>query len=534
MSGTLVDELLTGSAARHPGRTAVVDGERRLTYRELEDAANRVAQLLRSIGVEHGDRVGLLLEKSAEALVGIYGILRAGATYVPLDPGAPAPRLAGIAANAGLRCILTSRDRAGLWAQLVAEGAPVETLVALNASDGELTAPPGVRLLTASALAGVVAKPPAVPDRSQDDLAYILYTSGSTGVPKGVMLSHRNALAFVDWAAEEFAVTEADRLSSHAPLHFDLSVFDLFAAARAGAAVVLVPTMLSLFPLELAKWIRDAAITVWYSVPSILTLLVLRGKLADVELPRLRTILFAGEVFPTKHLHQLMELLPGVRFANLFGPTETNVCTWYEVPRWTGEPPLSIPIGKPIAGVEVVATDSDGNPVAPGEVGELYVRGPTVMQGYWGDAERTAATLLRDRPGAENGYPVYRTGDLGHLDGEGNWIFLGRRDSQIKSRGYRIELGDIEAALNQHPGVVECAVVAIPDELATNRIKAYVVARSPLGPDGLAQHCFDRLPRYMAPELWELCDELPRSSTGKIDRRALAADATAGQSQPEG
>lgn len=536
MSELLVDELLAASAARHPDRTAVVDGERSLTYRDLDGAANRLAQLLRMNGVERGDRIGLLLEKSAEALIGIYGILKAGATYVPLDPGAPAPRLAGIAANAGLRCLVTSRDKAGMWAKLVAEGAPVTTLVALNATDGDgdLAAPQGVRLLTASALAGATTSPPAVPERSEHDLAYILYTSGSTGMPKGVMLSHRNALAFVDWAAEEFAVGPGDRLSSHAPLHFDLSVFDLFAAARAGAAVVLVPTMLSLFPLELANWIRDAAITVWYSVPSILTLLVLRGKLADVELPKLRTILFAGEVFPTKYLHQLMELLPGVRFANLFGPTETNVCTWYEVPRWPDEPPLSIPIGKPITGVDVIAVDSGGSPVAPGEVGELYVRGPTVMQGYWGDAERTAATLIRTRPGEGNGHHVYRTGDLGHLDGDGNWIFLGRRDSQIKSRGYRIELGDIEAALNQHPAVVECAVVAIPDELATNRIKAYVVARPALEPDELAQHCFDRLPRYMAPELWELREELPRSSTGKIDRQALAVGVVGGQSQPEG
>lgn len=524
-SDTLVHDLLAESAARFPERVAVVDGQRHATYAELDATANRLAHLLTECGVRHGDRVGLYLEKSLEAVIGIYGILKAGATYVPLDPGAPPARLGTIAGDAGLRCLITGTEKEGDWAALVAEGAPVETLVVLNTVGSDPAGPEGVHVVTARALAGKPAEmPPDVP-RSTSDLAYILYTSGSTGVPKGVMLSHLNALAFVDWAVAEFRVTETDRLSSHAPLHFDLSVFDLYAAAKAGAAVVIVPAQLALFPVELARWIREAEITVWYSVPSILTLLVLRGKLAEVELPALRTILFAGEVFPTKHLHRLMELLPHVRFANLFGPTETNVCTWYEVPRWTGEPPAAIPIGKAISGVEVFAVREDGTVAPAGEVGELYVRGPTVMQGYWGDAERTARVLVREWNGETSDFPVYRTGDLAYVDESGSWIFLGRRDSQIKSRGYRIELGDIEAALNQHPAVVECAVVAIPDEVVTNRIKACVVRRGEVGGDELNRFLGERLPRYMAPELYEFRDSLPRSSTGKIDRRALAEEA---------
>jgi amino acid adenylation domain-containing protein len=532
--GTLVHDLVAESAARVPDRVAIVDGGRSTTYSELDATANRLAHLLTECGVRPGDRVGLYLEKSLEAIVGIYGILKAGATYVPLDPDAPPARGGTIAADAGLRCLVSGAEKADTWAALVAEGAPVETLVVLNATDGQVTGPKGVRTVPATALdAHRADAPPDVP-RSTSDLAYILYTSGSTGVPKGVMLSHLNAMAFVDWGVAEFGVAETDRLSSHAPLHFDLSVFDLYAAARAGAAVVIVPAQLALFPVELGKWIREAGITVWYSVPSVLTLLVLRGQLSRVELPALRTILFAGEVFPTKHLHRLMELLPHVRFANLFGPTETNVCTWYEVPRWTGEPPPSIPIGKAITDVEVFAVREDGTVAPPGEVGELYVRGPTVMQGYWGDPERTGRTLLRQWEGDAGGFPVYRTGDLAHLDENGDWIFLGRRDSQIKSRGYRIELGDIEAALNQHPDVVECAVVAMPDEVVTNRIKAYVVRRREVGDDELNRFLGDRLPRYMAPELYEFRDDLPRSSTGKIDRRTLAEEAlsTAGTLLP--
>jgi len=519
----LVHDLVTESAAAHPDRVAVVDGDRSLTYAELDAGSNRLAHLLRECGVQHRDLVGLYLDKSLESLLGIYAILKLGSAYVPLDPAAPPARLATIAANAGLRCLVTGAEKADLWPELLREGAPVEVLVVPAARDGEVEAPEGARLVTGAALDERLDAPPDGVSRSDSDLAYILYTSGSTGVPKGVMLSHENALAFVDWAADEFGVSAEDRLSSHAPLHFDLSVFDLFAAARAGAAVVLVPDGLSLFPLEQARWIRDTGISVWYSVPSILTLLVLRGKLAEVGLPALRTILFAGEVFPTKYLHALMQHLPHVRFANLFGPTETNVNTWYEVPRWDGEPPASIPIGKPVRDVEIFAVAEDGSILDRGETGEMHVRGPTVMQGYWGDAERTEATLFHGWGPGSSPYPTYKTGDVAYVDENGDWIFLGRRDSQIKSRGYRIELGDVEAALDQHPSVLECAVVPIPDEVVTNRIKAFVVTDGDVGQEELVTFVCERLPRYMAPELFEFREALPRSSTGKVDRRALAA-----------
>jgi amino acid adenylation domain-containing protein len=528
VTGRLVHDLVTTSAERFPDRTAIVDGDRSLTYSELEATANRVAHLLGEQGVRSGDRVGLYLEKSVDAVVGLYGVMKAGATYVPLDPAAPTARLGTIAGNAGLRCLITSLGKRGEWADLVESGAALESLVVLDATDGDLDVPPGVRALTARDVEQHSQERPAQASVGSSDTAYILYTSGSTGVPKGVMLSHLNAMAFVDWAGDEFDVTAADRLSSHAPLHFDLSVFDLYAAARAGAAVVVVPSQLALFPVELARWIRDAEISVWYSVPSILTLLVLRGKLDELELTALRTVLFAGEVFPTKYLAALVGLLPGVRFANLFGPTETNVCTWYEVPRTLEASAASIPIGKPIADVTTYAIGEDGDVVADGEVGELYVTGPTVMQGYWADEERTAATLLADWHGDRRSFPTYRTGDLVQLDEDGDWLFLGRRDSQIKSRGYRIELGDIEAALHLHPSVVECAVVAIPDEVVTNRIKAFVVARATLEADELTRFCSERLPRYMAPEAYEFRGELPRSSNGKVDRRALVSAALEG------
>lgn len=513
----LLSHLLEASALARPEAIAIVDRERELTYRNLYDRATSLADLLAELGVRRGDRVGIYLDKSIEAVVALYGILSAGAAYVPFDPQAPAQRLAYIARDANLRVLLTGKEKAGTWRSLVDEGAPLESLVVLN-TDERLDSPSNVRLHTATDASRAATR--TDPQAIDGDLAYVLYTSGSTGTPKGVMLTHRNCLAFVEWAAGEFSVSQEDRLSSHAPFHFDLSTFDLFAAALVGATLVLVPPEVSVFPAGVRRFMVENEITVWYSVPSVLTLLVTRGGLEPGSLPRLRTILFAGEVFPTKHLRMLQQLLPHVRLANLYGPTETNACTWWEVPPLPDDMTESIPIGKAIANTEVFAVTEDGGRAEAGETGELYVRGPTVMQGYLGDEEKTATRLVQHPFGAIH-QPVYRTGDLVQPQADGNFRFIGRRDAQIKSRGYRIELGDIEAALHAHPAVVEAVVVAVPDELVTNRIKAYVVSRDELSRGDLAAFCAKRIPQYMIPEDFEFREALPKTSTGKVDRRAL-------------
>ena len=315
----LLHRLVTASAESYPDRVAVEDGDRRLTYAELEEHSNRLANLLREVGVARGDRVGLYLDKSLEAVVGIYGILKCGGAYVPLDPSAPTRRLGYIAGDCGLRVLISSAAKEAAWGELVAHGAPLDVVVTADGADliGDLV---GVHVMTADDLERQDSTAPDVGTISLD-LAYILYTSGSTGQPKGVMLSHQNALAFVRWSVETFDVGPNDRLSNHAPLHFDLSVLDLYAAAMAGAAVVLVPQELSVFPMQVRDFIESRHISIWYSVPSILNMLTLRGGLRAGSLPDLRTVLFAGEVFPTKYLRSLMELLPRAHFYNLYGPT---------------------------------------------------------------------------------------------------------------------------------------------------------------------------------------------------------------------
>jgi amino acid adenylation domain-containing protein len=508
---------LTAAADRSATSTALVDGGRTLDYGELEAASNRVANVLADQGVRPGDRVGVLVPKSADAVIALYGIMKAGAAYVPFDVKAPAARLGYIAADCDIATIVSVGGQARVWPSLVAEGAPITTVVSLDGT----TAPAAdgtPRIIGADELAAAPAHRPGAA-RSLDDLAYILYTSGSTGRPKGVMLSHGNATAFVDWGVDTIGVAATDRLSSHAPFHFDLSVFDLYAASTAGAAVVLVPASTSVFPAQVAKFIRDQAITIWYSVPSVLTLLVERGGLQDGDFEQLRTMIFAGEVFPVKFLRRLMQRLPHVRFANWYGPTETNVCTAYWVDEIPDEGGPEIPIGAPIAGVEGFVVDEELRPLEPGATGELLVRGPTVMQGYWGDAERTARSLVADpRPGTSAAV-AYRTGDLVRAEPNGDYRFLGRRDHQIKSRGHRIELGDIEAALLTHPDVRECVAVAVPDEHVTNLIRACVAADAPEA--ALREHCATVLPKYMVPDQFEYHDALPKTSTGKVDRQAL-------------
>ena len=460
--------------------------------------------------------MALYVEKSLEAVAAIYAVLKAGGVYVPLDANAPPARIAYIARDCDVRCVVADKERATMWREDVERRAPGAVVVELRAADEE----PDDRPTHVDEQPSPAPGPPT----TGHDLAYLLYTSGSTGEPKGVTLSHLNALAFVEWAAARFELTPQDRLSSHAPLHFDLSIFDLFAAARAGATVVLVPATASVFPVELARFIEEREISIWYSVPSVLSALALRGGLRGGEFPRLRTVLFAGEVFPTGHLRRLMKLVPHARFFNLYGPTENNVCTYYEVPPPSDHEEGPVPIGKPITDVEVLVVTEDGAVAPPGEVGELYVRGPTVMQGYWRDPARTAKALVPDPRRDHRDGHFYRTGDLVQEGEDGNYRFLGRRDNQVKSRGYRIELGEVESALFAHPSVADCAVIAIPDDVTTNRLKAFVVLREEVGRGDLVSFCAERIPRYMIPESLEFRESLPRTSTGKTDRQRLQVE----------
>lgn len=515
MSHTL-HTLLERSARTRPDHPAVVDGERSMTYRELDAAANRLANTLCEHGVGRGDRVGLYLDKSLEAVIGIYGILKTGAAYVSIDVKAPTSRSGYILGNCGIQYLVSVAKLSDRWIEL----SEVSPLAGVIAMDGDVEPIEGLAIIGQDAVNSADPSSPEI-GAIDLDLAYIIYTSGSTGAPKGVKLTHRNAMVFVNWTVDEYAITHADRISSHAPFHFDLSILDLYAASHTGATLVLVPGMASVFPVQINKFISKNRITVWYSVPSILSMLVQRGKLEVGSFPDLRWMLFAGEVFPTKYLSRLMELLPDVRFSNLYGPTETNVCTFYNVDTRPDPDGGDIPIGKPIPNTDGYVVGDDGVLVAEGDTGELWIRSGTVMAGYWGDPDRTAERLVPNPFGGEIVDNVYKTGDLVRVDENGDYVFLGRRDNQIKSRGYRIELGEIETAMYRYPGVVEFAVVAVPDDLVTNRLIGFAAVKEGTETAELLHHCKTTVPPYMVPEKFEIMTILPKTSTGKINRQEL-------------
>jgi amino acid adenylation domain-containing protein len=522
MSRFLIPQAVTQAAEQHPDLEAVRFSGQSLTYAELEARSNSLARYLVEHGLRRGDRVGIYMNKGLESAIAMYGIMKAGGAYVPLDPYAPVARSAFVIKDCGIRHLVSKDAKLGALQEILADDSPLEHLLGITPqADFPVDCTSWDSLL-------------AVPDHplslnlTEQDLAYILYTSGSTGNPKGIMHTHRSGLSFAEWAVDTYGLTRADRVSNHAPLHFDLSTFDFFATAIAGGCTVIIPEALTKFPANLSRLIEAERITVWYSVPFALIQLMERGDLKAHDTSSLRWILFAGEVFPTKHLRTLMSMLPDVRFSNLYGPTETNVCTFYHVDRLPEDDDETIPIGRTCTNIEDLVVDADDQPVAPGETGELLIRGGVVMKGYWGQPDKTHAGFYR-RPAFDQFEDLfYRTGDLVQLDGEGNYRYLGRKDRQIKTRGYRVELDEVEVALLTHPGVQEAAAFPVPDGQGSNLIEAALITvdGEHLTEEEIVAHISKRLPPYAIPARIEFLPDFPRTSTGKINRRELQARAS--------
>jgi amino acid adenylation domain-containing protein len=355
-------------------------------------------------------------------------------------------------------------------------------------------------------------------------VANVLYTSGSTGTPKGVMITAQSLLHFSHWAVDTFAITHEDRLSNHAPFHFDVSTLDIFAGVRAAAAVCPVPESQLSFPYPLAQWIADRRITIWYSVPSALLMMTLRGGLDDHDWSLLRRVLFAGEVMPPETVRALMHKLPEAELWNLFGPTETNVCTAHRVSADDVRDDRPVPVGRPIRDTVGYVVDEAGQGVDKGQTGELWVAGPTLLAGYLGDRKLTAERMVPAPDGS--GQTCYRTGDRVRDRGDGVLLFLGRADRMVKSRGYRIELGDVESAIARHPAVGEVAVVPVPDPVFGYTLRAVLSPRPQhtVSPDQLDAFVRRSLPGYMVPEAWDIRPALPRTDRGKIDHQRLARE----------
>lgn len=494
--------LLEAAWAAAPEAIALEDSSGCLSYDRLRSTARTLAAGLLQRGIG-GNPVMVFLPKSAAMVTCFYAALYAGRAYVPTDTAAPVARLQKIVNNLSPSALITDRETADKLEGLALGETPLLLLEEL-----ETAAPDD---------AAVDAAWGAVTD---EDPVYVMYTSGSTGEPKGVTIPHRGVINFALWARDTFRWDGSTVIANQAPLYFDVSVMDVYGALACAGRLILTPEILFKFPQKLPEFLQEHRVTHIYWVPTVMILIANSGVLSEVALPELKTIAFAGEVMPNAQLNVWRRALPGRVFANLYGPTETDVCTAYVVNRdFADQAPL--PIGRPIRNMHIALLDAEGKPVPYGETGEICAAGSGVNIGYWNNPEITAKAFVPDpeRPWLRRQY--YRTGDLGYYNEYGEIMFVGRKDGQIKVHGNRIELGEIENAARCIEGVQNaCALF----HAETQEIVLYVES-----PEALPQRKFNRLlrkfvPPYMIPQRLVVMEALPQNANNKINRTELKKD----------
>jgi amino acid adenylation domain-containing protein len=495
-------QLFEREVARHPDAVAVAWRGQQLTYGELNRRANQVAHFLRARGVGPDVLVGVALERTPELVIALLGVWKAGGAYVPLDPAYPPQRLAFMVGDADVRVLLTVSRCRHLFP------AVKDRALCMDADWAVL-----------SRESGDDPAPSALPS----NLAYVMYTSGSTGQPKGAMILHRGLVNYLTWAAGEYGVRPGGSVPVHTSVSFDLTVTSLFVPLMGGGQVELLPEDVGAQNLlEALRAGRDRILV--KITPSHLELLGQQLSAAEAD-GMARTLVIGGESLLAEHLTLWRDAAPATRLINEYGPTETVVgCCIYEVqPADPRNGPM--PIGRPIANTRLDVLDAELQPVPPGEVGELYVGGAGVARGYLNRPELTAERFLPDPFAGAGAARMYKTGDLARYREDGVLECLGRADDQVKVRGYRVELGEIEAALAGHPEVRSCAVVAREDVPGIKDLAGYVVPRErrPPATEDLRAFLKERLPEWMVPMQYVFLDAFPLTPNGKVDRRALVA-----------
>lgn len=512
-----VEQFLELSAGRFPEKTALVCGDRRLRYREIEAQCNRLAHGLVAAGVRRGDRVALYLDNSVEAVLSVFAILKAGAVFVVLNPTTKAAKLAYVLGNSQARALVTQRGKLPEIRACWHQTPDLETVVVAGGDGRDLQG--GAKRVVGweelMAAHSHAVQPP--PRRAIDaDLAALIYTSGSTGNPKGVVMTHLNMVAAATSITTYLENTPDDIILNALPLSFDYGLYQVLMGLKVGGTVVLERSFT--YPHAVLENLIKEEVTGFPIVPT-MSAILLQMDLTKYRFPRLRYITNTGAALPTEHIRKFRQLFPSTRLYSMFGLTECKRVS-YLPPEQLDVRPTSV--GKAMPNVEVYIVDERGQRLLPGEVGELVVRGSNVMKGYWGLPVETAKVL---KPGPVPGEMVLHTGDQFRMDEEGYLYWIGRTDDIIKSRGEKVSPKEVENVLYSLEGVAMAAVIGIPDEVLGQAIKAIVTLKEGAGltANDVLRHCRRHLEEFMVPKVVEFRETMPRTATGKIDKRQLAA-----------
>ena len=518
----LVNHFLENSADRIPEKIALICGEQRWSYRQINEKADKLAVMLIELGAQRQDRIILFLDNSAEAVISIFAVLKAGSIFIPLNPTMKSHKLKYICNDSQAKAIFTHSSKIRVIQDTLADAESIEYVI--WAGRPEMVPPDGraVRHLLfeeelSPSLPGIKTKQANCIDQ---DLAAIIYTSGSTGEPKGVMSAHYNVVAAVKSITSYLENREDDVILSALPLSFDYGLYQVLMAFYFGGTVVQEKSFV--YPLKILEKIKTEGVTGFPIVPTMIALILQMQDLEKIDFSPLRYVTNTAAALPAAHIRRMQQMLPHVRIFSMYGLTECKRVS-YLPPEYLDQKPESV--GLPIPNSEVFILNNDGQKVKSGEVGELVIRGTHVMQGYWNTPEETAQVF---RPGSTRSDAWLYSGDLFRQDEHGFLYFVARKDDLIKTRGERVSPKEIENILCSMAGVVEAAVIGVPDETFGQAIKVFIVkdSKSEITKNEVLNYCKSNLEPFMVPKYIEFCGAMPKSPSGKIDKKNLALSHT--------
>ena len=514
MNGYNVQSYLENAARNYPAKNAVLDEKSCITYKILNDSSSRLAHIISNIASTKSQRIAFILKRSTNCIPVIFGILKSNATYIPIDAKTPVNRLELILNDSkpdAIICDNTTENKVLDYRKNNNMEINIFKIIMNHSHDIDLAS-------IYSARQNINTSRHII---SNNDLAYIMYTSGSTGSPKGVLISHANIYDYIDWAIQYFSIKDENNILCTAPLSFDMSTFDIYCAIKSGSTLCIADDATILFPEKLLKFIEANNITIWKSISSLLMYIDRAGALKKGRIPSVKKIIFAGETLPTKYLISWMQTFPDIEFYNGYGPTEaTGVSLCHKIIKTPVNSNEKIPIGLPRKNTKVYLLREDNSYAGINETAELHISGPGISKGYLNDFQKTSNSFIQNP--FVPGEIIYKTGDLVLLREDGNYEFIGRKDEQVKYMGYRIELGEIQHAMLSLDGIEDAATILFKNSIADlNEITAFYVSENSFEDNKLVSKLKEKLPDYMIPRRFIKIYRIPRNQREKIEKDAL-------------